>query len=138
MAGRKKSSQCSGQVLMDGKPRPRDFKTTVGYVTQDDVMMSTLTVRENISFSASLRLSSSFDWQAKRKRVDDVITELGLEKCADTKIGDDEARGVSGGERKRCNIGMEMIISPPVLFLDEPTTGLDSSTANSVMKLLKR
>ena len=53
-------------------------------------------------------------------------------------IGGDEARGVSGGERKRCNIGMEMIISPPLLFLDEPTTGLDSSTANSVMKLLKR
>ncbi|KAK3736955.1 hypothetical protein RRG08_009434 [Elysia crispata] len=137
MAGRKKSSLCSGQVLLDGKPRPRDFKTRVGYVTQEDVMMSTLTVRENITFSASLRLPSSYNSAARRRKVNEVISELDLEKCADTKIGGDEARGVSGGERKRCNIGMEMIISPPLLFLDEPTTGLDSSTANSVMKLLK-
>ncbi|GFO17676.1 ATP-binding cassette sub-family g member 2, partial [Plakobranchus ocellatus] len=138
MADRKVSSQCSGEVLMDGKCRSADFKNRVGYVTQDDVMMGTLTVKENITFSASLRLPSSLSREAKRNKVQDVISELGLEKCADTKIGDGISRGVSGGERKRCNIGMEMIISPPVLFLDEPTTGLDSSTANSVMKLLKR
>lgn len=53
-------------------------------------------------------------------------------------VGNEFIRGVSGGERKRCNIGMELIISPPVLFLDEPTTGLDASTANAVMLLLKR
>ncbi|GFS06723.1 ATP-binding cassette sub-family G member 2-like [Elysia marginata] len=53
-------------------------------------------------------------------------------------VGTEFIRGVSGGERKRCNIGMELIISPPVLFLDEPTTGLDASTANAVMNLLKR
>ena len=55
-----------------------------------------------------------------------------------SQVGNEFIRGVSGGERKRCNIGMELIISPPVLFLDEPTTGLDASTANAVMKLLKR
>lgn len=53
-------------------------------------------------------------------------------------MGTQLIRGVSGGERKRTNIGMELIIDPPVLFLDEPTTGLDASTANSVLKLLKR
>lgn len=53
-------------------------------------------------------------------------------------VGTQLIRGVSGGERKRTNIGMELIIDPPVLFLDEPTTGLDASTANSVLKLLKR
>lgn len=53
-------------------------------------------------------------------------------------VGNEFIRGVSGGERKRTNIGMELIISPPVLFLDEPTTGLDANTANSVMLLLKR
>lgn len=53
------------------------------------------------------------------------------------KVGNEFIRGVSGGERKRCNIGMELIISPPVLFLDEPTTGLDANTANTVMLLLK-
>jgi len=58
--------------------------------------------------------------------------------CADTRIGNEFIRGVSGGERKRCNIGMELIPSPGILFLDEPTTGLDASTAHSVMMLLKR
>ena len=53
-------------------------------------------------------------------------------------VGTEFIRGVSGGERKRCNIGMELIISPSVLFLDEPTTGLDASTANAVMLLLHR
>ena len=53
-------------------------------------------------------------------------------------VGNEFIRGVSGGERKRTNIGMELIISPPVLFLDEPTTGLDANTANSIMLLLKR
>ena len=53
-------------------------------------------------------------------------------------VGNEFIRGVSGGERKRCNIGMELIIQPPVLFLDEPTTGLDASTANTVMLLLKQ
>lgn len=53
-------------------------------------------------------------------------------------VGTQLIRGISGGERKRTNIGMELIIDPPVLFLDEPTTGLDASTANSVLLLLKR
>ena len=61
-----------------------------------------------------------------------------VELCADTRCGDEFTRGVSGGERKRCNIGMELITAPGVLFLDEPTTGLDASTANSVMKNLKK
>ena len=53
-------------------------------------------------------------------------------------VGTEFTRGVSGGERKRCNIGMELIISPAILYLDEPTTGLDSSTATSVVQLLKK
>ena len=64
------------------------------------------------------------------------ITDTG--NCSETRIGDQFTRGVSGGERKRCNIGLELIPSPGILFLDEPTTGLDASTAHSVMVLLKR
>lgn len=64
-----------------------------------------------------------------------------IHSCSDWlvfKVGTQLIRGVSGGERKRTNIGMELIIDPPVLFLDEPTTGLDASTANSVLLLLKK
>ncbi|XP_059165209.1 broad substrate specificity ATP-binding cassette transporter ABCG2-like [Physella acuta] len=125
-------------LLLDGHDVPSNFRFLVGYVVQDDVIMDTLTVRENLNFSASLRLPPSLSAQARADKVTSVIRELHLEKCADHKIGNELIRGVSGGEKKRCNIGMELIISPPVLFLDEPTSGLDSNTASNVLILLKR
>ncbi|KAI8778899.1 ATP-binding cassette sub-family G member 2-like isoform X2 [Biomphalaria glabrata] len=138
LAGRKDPAGVSGQLLLDGKPVPKNFKCMVGYVVQDDVVMGTLSVRENFAFSAALRLPSSIKASERKERINNVIKELGLERCADTKVGNEFIRGVSGGERKRCNIGMELIISPPVLFLDEPTTGLDANTANTVLLFLKR
>jgi ATP-binding cassette subfamily G (WHITE) protein 2 len=74
-------------------------------------------------FSANVRLPTKLSSKAKIDIVNEVIMELGLEKCANTMIGTDFKRGVSGGERKRTNIGMELVLSPLVLFLDEPTTG---------------
>ncbi|KAK7491867.1 hypothetical protein BaRGS_00016886 [Batillaria attramentaria] len=138
LAGRKDLSGLSGDLLIDGGPPPENFKCLVGYVVQDDVVMGTLTVRENFQFSAVLRLPSHVSKAERNARVDQIIFELGLGGCADSKVGNEFIRGVSGGERKRCNIGMELIIQPPVLFLDEPTTGLDASTANAVMLLLQK
>uniref|UniRef100_A0A8C7YZI8 ATP-binding cassette, sub-family G (WHITE), member 2a n=1 Tax=Oryzias sinensis TaxID=183150 RepID=A0A8C7YZI8_9TELE len=138
LAARKDPSGLSGEVLIDGAPQPPNFKCLSGYVVQDDVVMGTLTVRENLRFSAALRLPSSVKDKEKDKMVDRVIQELGLGRVANSKVGTQLIRGISGGERKRTNIGMELIIDPPVLFLDEPTTGLDASTANSVLLLLKR
>ncbi|XP_059139433.1 broad substrate specificity ATP-binding cassette transporter ABCG2-like [Physella acuta] len=138
LAGRKDPRGLTGTILLDGLPPPDNFKCLVGYVVQDDVVMGTLTVRENFEFSATLRLPKSVKKSERRERVNQTIYELGLTEVADSKVGNEFIRGVSGGERKRCNIGMELIISPPVLFLDEPTTGLDASTANAVMLLLKR
>lgn len=129
--------------------------------------MGTLTVRQNLSFSAALRLPASVPQSEKEARVNHLLRELCLTKVADSKVeihhslkcfikcrsavesehpdffgflqvGSQMTRGISGGERKRTNIGMELIIDPAVLFLDEPTTGLDASTANSVLLLLKR
>ncbi|XP_035005581.2 broad substrate specificity ATP-binding cassette transporter ABCG2 isoform X2 [Hippoglossus stenolepis] len=124
--------------MIDGAPQPPNFKCLSGYVVQDDVVMGTLTVRENLTFSAALRLPSSVSAHDKEQKVNKVIQELGLSRVADSRVGTQLIRGISGGERKRTNIGMELIIDPPVLFLDEPTTGLDASTANSVLLLLKR
>ncbi|XP_029007626.1 broad substrate specificity ATP-binding cassette transporter ABCG2d [Betta splendens] len=138
LAARKDPSGLSGRVLIDGAPQPPNFKCLSGYVVQDDVVMGTLTVRENLHFSAALRLPSSVPRGEKEARVDRLIKELGLTKVADSKVGTQTSRGISGGERKRTNIGMELVADPPVLFLDEPTTGLDASTANSVLLLLKR
>ncbi|CAD5118409.1 DgyrCDS7118 [Dimorphilus gyrociliatus] len=136
LAGRKDKTGLSGSILVNGKKQPENFKCASGYVAQDDVVMGTLTIRENFMFSANVRLPSSINTTEKKKRVDDILAELGLTHVADSKVGTEMIRGVSGGERKRTNIGMELIIKPSVLFLDEPTTGLDSSTANSVVALL--
>lgn len=138
LAARKDPAGLSGEVLIDGAPQPPNFKCLSGYVVQDDVVMGTLTVRENFTFSAALRLPSSISEEEKKQKVDRLIQELGLGRVANSKVGTQLIRGISGGERKRTNIGMELIIDPPVLFLDEPTTGLDASTANSVLLLLKR
>ncbi|NWH58932.1 ABCG2 protein, partial [Geococcyx californianus] len=138
LAARKDPHGLSGDILINGAPQPTNFKCTSGYVVQDDVVMGTLTVRENLKFSAALRLPKSVKEQEKNERVNQIIKELGLTKVADSKVGTQFTRGVSGGERKRTNIGMELITDPAILFLDEPTTGLDASTANAVLLLLKR
>uniref|UniRef100_UPI003AAC897C broad substrate specificity ATP-binding cassette transporter ABCG2-like n=1 Tax=Centroberyx gerrardi TaxID=166262 RepID=UPI003AAC897C len=138
LAARKDPAGLTGEVLIDGAPQPPNFKCLSGYVVQDDVVMGTLTVRENFSFSAALRLPASVSQEEKEEKVNRLIQELGLNKVADARVGTQLIRGISGGERKRTNIGMELIIDPSVLFLDEPTTGLDASTANSVLLLLKR
>uniref|UniRef100_A0A8C1LKM5 ABC transporter domain-containing protein n=1 Tax=Cyprinus carpio TaxID=7962 RepID=A0A8C1LKM5_CYPCA len=129
----------SGQVLVDNTIVTSDLRLCSAYVVQNDILMGTLTVRENLAFSANLRLSrKEYSSADKQMRVDSVIQELGLNDCADTKIGTMFLRGVSGGEKKRCSIGMELITAPSLLFLDEPTTGLDANTANSIMELLQK
>ncbi|XP_038266543.1 broad substrate specificity ATP-binding cassette transporter ABCG2-like [Dermochelys coriacea] len=127
----------SGQIFMDGKSANSQFHLCSAYIVQEDVLMGTLTVRENLQFSASLRLPQSRNSEAEKQlKVNAVIQELGLQECADTKIGTEFLRGVSGGEKKRCSIGVELITAPSLIFLDEPTTGLDANTANSIMQLL--
>ncbi|XP_041485059.1 broad substrate specificity ATP-binding cassette transporter ABCG2-like isoform X1 [Lytechinus variegatus] len=136
LAARKDPDGLSGQVLIDGATQPKNFKCISGYVVQDDVVMGTLTIRENLQFSAALRLPKTVGKKERDDRVDDILAELGLSHVGDSKVGTEFIRGVSGGERKRTNVGMELITKPSVLFLDEPTTGLDASTANAVMHLL--
>nr|XP_020444708.1 ATP-binding cassette sub-family G member 2-like [Monopterus albus] len=138
IAGRKDPAGLrQGSILVNGRVVTSKLRLSSAYVVQDDILMGTLTVRENLLFSANLRLNPKHHSATeKHSRVDAVIQELGLTDCANTKIGTEFLRGVSGGERKRCSIGMELITSPSLLFLDEPTTGLDSNTANSIISLL--
>ncbi|KAF7663306.1 hypothetical protein LDENG_00213550 [Lucifuga dentata] len=138
IAGRKDPAGLQeGKVLVDGNTVTSNLRLSSAYVVQDDILMGTLTVRENLLFSANLRLNPQhYSSSDKQSRVDAIIQDLSLTGCADTKIGTEFLRGVSGGERKRCSIGMELITFPSLLFLDEPTTGLDSNTANCIISLL--
>ena len=124
----------TGEVLINGAERSKvDFEKYIGYVQQDDVLYQTLTVYECLLFAAKMRLPSSVDHNG---RVRQILESLKLEKAADTKIGGPLVKGVSGGERKRASIAVELITDPTLIFLDEPTTGLDSYTATSVIEAL--
>ena len=123
LADRKDRRGIRGTIWINGQTRPADFKYHVGYVAQDDIVSGTLTVRENLAFSANIRLPASVSAEEKTAIVNSVIEQLGLTKCADSRVGDEHRRGISGGERRRTNIGLELVLSPRVLFLDEPTTG---------------
>uniref|UniRef100_A0A8D2KDV0 ABC transporter domain-containing protein n=1 Tax=Urocitellus parryii TaxID=9999 RepID=A0A8D2KDV0_UROPR len=134
LAARKDPHGLSGEVLINGAPRPASFPCHSGYVAQDGVGMGTLTVRENLQFAAALRLPTTMTNHEKNERINKLIQDLGLSKVTNFKAG---TQFVSRGERKRTSIAMELITDPPILFLDEPTAGLDSSTAVAILLLLK-
>lgn len=114
-------------------------RRTVGFVEQDDVMLTSLTVEEQLYYSARLRLPSSlYDNAARDRRVADTLEVLNLTKCRDTRIGDDRTRGVSGGERKRTAVGVELVSDTSLLLLDEPTSGLDSHSSLSLIQTLRQ
>mmetsp|Transcript_46744 Transcript_46744/g.111291 ORF Transcript_46744/g.111291 Transcript_46744/m.111291 type:complete len:660 (+) Transcript_46744:45-2024(+) len=140
VAGESAGGVISGDILLNGKQVETNLMRRVSaFVFQDDVMMTTMTVREAILFSARLRLPASVSIADKKDRVEKVIHLMHLAKCADTIIGSaTDKGGISGGERKRTSIGMELITNPSVLFLDEPTTGLDTYTAFSIVDTLRQ
>lgn len=137
LAGREKRGDLEGQILVNGKRLEREaFNRISGYVTQDDCLMGTQTVRETLTFYANMKLPSSYTAEQKREKVEQVIVELGLTRVADSLIGTQFMRGISGGEKKRVSIGCELITNPSLLFCDEPTTGLDAYNAMNVMENL--
>ncbi|XP_027346338.1 ABC transporter G family member 23 [Abrus precatorius] len=114
---------------------PAQLRKICGFVAQEDNLLPMLTVKETLLFSAKFRLKEMTP-KDKELRVESLLQELGLFHVADSFVGDEENRGISGGERKRVSIGVDMIHNPPILLLDEPTSGLDSSSALQVIELL--
>lgn len=96
---------------------------------QDEVFISTLTVREVVYHALCLRLPVEKFLDDPDQSIFTILRTLGLENRADTRIGDSETRGISGGERRRLSIAVEIVINPELLFMDEPTTGLDATNA---------
>jgi ABC-type multidrug transport system ATPase subunit len=131
----------AGQVLFNGQDlyaRYDQFRLHLGYVPQDDIMHGDLTVREALYYSARLRLPEDMRRAEIDERIRKVLAELGLEGTEDVLIGSPAKKGISGGQRKRVNLAMELLTDPSVLFLDEPTSGLSSEDALMVMKVLRQ
>ncbi|KAL6031849.1 hypothetical protein STEG23_003154, partial [Scotinomys teguina] len=131
LAARKDPRGLSGDILINGKPRPAHFKCVSGYVPQNDVVMRTVTVRDNIEFSAALRLPMTVTREERRRRINEVLELLHLDKVADVKPRSKELK-------KRTSVAMELVAEHPILFLDDPTTGLDLRTTINVILVMKR
>ncbi|KAJ3103624.1 ATP-binding cassette sub- G member 2 [Phlyctochytrium planicorne] len=137
LAGRIGRGTLSGSITVNNEPRKRSsWRKMAAYVEQEEIMYKNLTVKETLSYAAKLRLPTILTKAEKDQRVEETILELGLTKCKDTRIGDSDVRGISGGEKRRAAIGMELITQPSILFLDEPTSGLDAFTAVNIISTI--
>eukprot|EP00434_Breviolum_minutum_P012947 symbB.v1.2.011413.t1/scaffold764.1/size165801/19 len=140
LAGRQSGGQrhrirITGQVWISGqRVDPRMVRSRIAYVMQKDEMFATSTPTEALSFSASLRLSGPRE--DRKELISELLGSLGLRSCAHTYIGNAVLNGLSGGQRKRTAIGVELITRPDIVCLDEPTSGLDSFAAYQVMNVL--
>lgn len=135
LAGRAASR---GRITIDADVRLNNYsvdptnvavRQQIAFVAQDDSLQVTSTPREAIRFSAKLRLPRSTTDEEIETLVNRMLSELGLEDCADTIVGGALKKGISGGQRKRTSVGVELVTKPPLVFLDEPTSGLDSFSA---------
>ncbi|XP_020216892.1 putative white-brown complex homolog protein 30 [Cajanus cajan] len=139
LAGKARGCTMTGSILINGKSESiHCYQKIIGFVPQDDIVHGNLTVEENLRFSARCRLSADMPKPDKVLIVERVIESLGLQAVRDSLVGTVEKRGISGGQRKRVNVGMEMVMEPSLLILDEPTTGLDSASSTLLLKALRR
>ncbi|XP_015574815.1 putative white-brown complex homolog protein 30 [Ricinus communis] len=139
LAGKATGCTMKGSILINGKNEPiHSYKKIIGFVPQDDIVHGNLTVEENLRFNARCRLSDDMPKADKVLVIERVIEALGLQAVRDSLVGTVEKRGISGGQRKRVNVGIEMVMEPSLLILDEPTSGLDSASSQLLLKALRR
>ncbi|OBT82536.1 hypothetical protein VE02_09189 [Pseudogymnoascus sp. 03VT05] len=137
LAHRKTEGTIRGSIMVDGQPLPISFQRSVGYCEQLDVHEPYATVREALEFSALLRQSRETPREEKLAYVETIIDLLELHGLSNTLIGE-EGTGLSIEQRKRVTIGIELVSKPGIIFLDEPTTGLDGQSAFHTVRFLRK
>jgi len=128
-----------GDVLINGKSifnKKESLKHLMGYVSQDDILIEELTVFQNLYFNAQLLFKGKSKLELQ-KLVLRTLQDVGLSDCKDLRVGNVLDKTISGGQRKRLNIALELMREPEVLFVDEPTSGLSSRDSENIMDLLK-
>ena len=123
MARRLRSSpftryRASGMMLFNGaQPTDKEVRSLCSYVTQDDsALLPYLTVRETLRFAAGLRLPTWMSKEEKAKRAEDVMVKMGLKDCADVLVGNELLKGISGGEKRRVSIAVQVLTEPQILM----------------------
>ena len=143
LSGRQRSTRTitvkADVFLDDYKIDPTDMaiRRSIAFVAQDDSLLATSTPREAIRFSAKMRLSRATTCVELDELTARMLEELGLSHCADSLVGGPLIKGISGGERKRTNIGIELVTIPSIVCLDEPTCGLDAFSAVQFCDVLR-
>ncbi|MDX2414749.1 MAG: ATP-binding cassette domain-containing protein [Bacteroidales bacterium] len=128
-----------GEVLINGvniHDDSDDAEGLIGYVSQDDLLIEELSVYQNLYYNAKLCFDNLTEEQIN-ERVNNTLINLGLYEIKDMKVGSPLNKKISGGQRKRLNISLELIREPSILFLDEPTSGLSSRDSENILDLLK-
>jgi len=128
-----------GSVKINGKnihTESGELEGVIGHVSQDDLLIEELTVYQNLFYNAKLCFGNLSDEEIK-KRCIHLLAELGLSETSNLKVGSPLEKTISGGQRKRLNIALELVREPSVLFVDEPTSGLSSRDSENIMDLLK-
>ncbi|CAD6197142.1 unnamed protein product [Caenorhabditis auriculariae] len=132
-----KGLSTDGNVRVNGVELGKKITSICGYAQQEELFVATLTVKEYLNIQARLRVDGNEE--KRNRRVSGVISQLGLVKCQNTRIGQvGVKKGISGGEARRLTFACELLSNPALLFCDEPTTGLDSFMAESVVQVLSR
>ncbi|MEN8120507.1 MAG: ATP-binding cassette domain-containing protein [Bacteroidota bacterium] len=132
------SAPTEGEVMINGinfHKEPEKLEGVIGYIPQDDLLIEELTVFQNLYYNAKLCFKDKQEEELK-ELVDTTLSNLGLYDRKDLKVGSPMNKTISGGQRKRLNIALELIREPSILFVDEPTSGLSSRDSENVMDLL--
>ncbi|KAK1935482.1 ABC transporter G family member 15 [Phytophthora citrophthora] len=137
LADRISSGDVTGDIELNGEARvSKTFRAVTSYVAQEDSLLGSFTVLETMRMAAKLSLPNSVTSKQIEARVDDVVEAMGLATCRHTLVGDIFRKGLSGGQKRRLSIAIELLSNPSILILDEPTSGLDSSATHNVMKFI--
>jgi len=127
-----------GEVKVNGGHIGKGMSSMSAYIQQEDIFIGTLTVKEHLWFQSQLKMDKEIPEDLRLEKIDEVMQEMSLHKCADVLIGvPGRVKGISGGEKKRLAFASEMLTNPPLFFLDEPTSGLDSYMAQNILVTLK-
>ncbi|PKU84878.1 Pleiotropic drug resistance protein 3 [Dendrobium catenatum] len=138
LCGRKTGGMIEGDIRIGGYPKIQEtFARVSGYCEQNDIHSPQITIKESLMFSASLRLPPDVDPQTRAEFVDAVLETVELDGLRDALVGIPGINGLSTEQRKRLTIAVELVANPSILFMDEPTSGVDARSAAIVMRAVK-